>query len=215
MKVTKGQLKDVKITEDWKKAQNQPQFLNPDKRCLNCAGNHRTCDCLIRQQHQVPNINNPVNGQSTHNYSPPYFTQQSPQQQLQQIQSTAGSSTPMLMVNNPQYRQSFQGQPQRQPTPLVPHVPQQVRPPTPQTVNQQYNQYQVPQASPLLAQPQYNPQIPPPYPGQWHQQALSVQSNPSDNNSNVSQILQEQQEYFKFMREKEEAHKQYKHWKEE
>ena len=145
----------------------------------------------MRQQHQAPPINNPVNGQGIYNYSP-HFIQQSPQQQLQQSQSTAGSLTPMLMVKNPQYRQSFQGQPQRQPTPLVPHVHQQVRPPTPQTFNQQYNQYQMPQASPLLAQPQYNPQIPPPYLGQWQQQALSVQSNPSDNNSDVSQILQEQ-----------------------
>ena len=121
----------------------------------------------------------------------------------------------MLMVNNLQYRQSFQGQPQRQPTPLTPHVHQQVRPPTPQTFNQQDNQYQVSQANPLLAQPQYNPQIPPPYLGQWQQQAPSVYSNTSDNNSNVSQILQEQQEYFKFMREKEEAHEQCELWKEE
>ena len=91
------------------------------------------------------------------------------------------------MVNNPQYRQNFQGQNHRQPAPPVPHLNQQVRPPT-----LQYNPYQVPQASPLLAQPQYNPNIPPPYPGQWQQQALSVQSNHSDNNSSVSQILQEQ-----------------------
>ena len=94
-------------------------------------------------------------------------------------------------------------------------VNQQVRPPTLQTFNQQYNQYQVPQASQLLAQPLYIPHIPPPYQGQWQQQALSVQSNHSDNNSDVSQILQEQWEYFKFMREKEEAHKQCKLWKEE
>ena len=92
-----------------------------------------------------------------------HFTQQSPQQHSQQSQSTVGSSMPMLMVNNPQHQQGFQGQPQRQQTPLVPQVNQQVRPPTPQTFNQQYNQYQVPQASPLLAQPQYNPQIQPPY----------------------------------------------------
>ena len=96
------------------------------------------------------------------------------------------------MVNNPQYQQGLQGQPQRQPVPLVQQVNQQVRPPTPQTVNQQYNQYQVPQASQLLAQPQYNPQGPPPYPGQWQQQAPSVQSNPSKSNSDLSQILPEQ-----------------------
>ena len=78
------------------------------------------------------------------------------------------------MVNNLQYQQSLQGQPQRQIVPLVQKVNHQVRPPTPQTFNQQYNQYQVPQASPLLAQPQYNSQIPPPYPGQWQQQAPYV-----------------------------------------
>ena len=77
----------------------------------------------------------------------------------------------MLMVNNPQYQQYFQGQHQRQPTPPVPHVHQQVRPSTTQMFNQQYNQYDVSQASPLLAQPQYNPQIPPLYLGQWQQQA--------------------------------------------
>ena len=166
----------------------------------------------MRQQHKVPPINNPVNGQGIYNCSP-HFTQQSPQQQLQQSQSTAGSSMPMLMVNNPQYRQNFQGQHQRQPTPPVPHVHQQVRPSTPPTFNQQYNQYQVPQASLLLAQPQYNPHIPPPYLGQWQKQAPSVQSNHSDNNSNVSQIYYRNN--FKFMREKEEAHEQCKLWKEE
>ena len=121
----------------------------------------------------------------------------------------------MLMVNNLQYQQGFQCQPQRQQTPLVPQVNQQVRPPTPQTFNQQYNWYQVPQANPLLAQPQYNPQIPPPYPGQWQQQAPSVQSNPSKSNSKLSQILHEQREYFKFMQQKEDAHKESKKWREE
>ena len=95
----------------------------------------------------------------------------------------------MLMVNN---QQGLQGQHKRQPVPPVQQVTQQVRPPTPQTFNQQYNHYQVPQASPLLAQPQYNPQIPTPFPGQWQQQAPSVQSNPSNSNSNLSQILHKQ-----------------------
>ena len=70
------------------------------------------------------------------------------------------------MVNNLPYQQCLQGQPQRQLVPPVQQVEQQVRPSTPQTFNQQYNQYQVPQASPFLAQPQYNPKIQPPYPGQ-------------------------------------------------
>ena len=78
------------------------------------------------------------------------------------------------MVNKLQYQQGLQGQPKRQPVPPVQQVNQQVRPLTPQTFNQQYNQYQVPQASPLLAQPQYNSEILPPYPGLWQQQAPSV-----------------------------------------
>ena len=163
----------------------------------------------MRQQHQAPPINNPVNRQGIYNY-PPHFTQQSPQQQLQQSQSTIGSSTSILMVNNLQYRQNFQGQHLRQPTPPVSHVNQQVRLPT-----LQYNQYQVPQTSQLLAQPQYNPHIPPPYPDQWQQQTLSGQSKHSDNNTDASQILQEQWGYFKFMREKEECPEQCKIQKEE
>ena len=69
----------------------------------------------------------------------------------------------------------------------------------------------MPQVSPLLAQPQYNPQIPP----QWQQQAPSVQSNPSKSNSELSQILHEQREYFKFMQAKEEACKECKKQREE
>ena len=146
----------------------------------------------MRQQHQAPPGNNPVGSTGTNYQYSPQFQQPSPQQHSQQSQSTVGSSTLMLMVNNLQYQQGLQGQPQRQPVPLVPQVNKQVRPPTPQTFNQQYNQYQVPQASPLLAQPQYNPPVPPPCPGQWQQQAPYVQSNPSDSNSDLSQILHEQ-----------------------
>ena len=109
--------------------------------------------------------NNSVISTGTNFQYSPHFQQPSTQQHSHQSQSTVGSSTPMLMVNNLQYQQGLQGQPQRQPDQLVQQVNQQVRPPTPQTFNQQYNQYRVPQASPLLAQP-HNPQIPPPYPGQ-------------------------------------------------
>ena len=58
------------------------------------------------------------------------------------------------------------------------------------------------QARPLLTQPQFNLQNPPPYPGQWQQQAPSIQPSSSDSNNNLSHILNEQQEYFKFMQEK-------------
>ena len=178
--------------EVWKRAQDQPQYSHLDNRCLNCEDDHKTHDCPTRQQHQAPPANNPVSSTGTNFQYSLHFQQTPPQQHLLQSQSTVGSSTPTLMVNNLQYQQGPQGQPLRQPVPLVQQVNQQVRPPTPQTFNQQYNQYQVPQASPLLAQPQYNPQIPPHYPGQWQQQAPSVQSNPSNSNSDLSQILHEQ-----------------------
>ena len=29
-------------TEDWKKAQDQPQFSNKNNRCLNCVDDHKT-----------------------------------------------------------------------------------------------------------------------------------------------------------------------------
>ena len=65
--------------ENWKRAQDQPQFSNPHSRCLHCAGDHRS------QFQYTPCIPQP---------SPP----QHPQQSL----SMDGSSTPMLMVNNPE-----------------------------------------------------------------------------------------------------------------
>ena len=40
--------------ENWKKAQDQPQFSYKDNRCLNCAGNHRTHDCPMRHNHKHP-----------------------------------------------------------------------------------------------------------------------------------------------------------------
>ena len=46
--------------ENWKRAQDQPQFSNPNNRCLHCAGDHRSCDSPMRHQHQAPPINNPV-----------------------------------------------------------------------------------------------------------------------------------------------------------
>ena len=98
--------------EDWRRAQDQPQYSHLDNRCLNCAGSHKTRDCPMRQQHQAPPANNPV-GSTGKNYQYlPQFQQPSPQQHSQQSQSTVGSSTPLLMVNNLQYQQGLQGQPQ-------------------------------------------------------------------------------------------------------
>ena len=83
------------------------------------------------------------------------------QQHSQQSQSTVGVTTPTLMVNNQQFQQGFQQQPQAP----VPQVNQQanyqVRS---QQFNQQFTQPSLPQVSPLLTPPQpFNPQVPPPY----------------------------------------------------
>ena len=40
--------------EDWKKAQDRPQFSNRTNKCLNCAGDHGTHDCPTRQQLHAP-----------------------------------------------------------------------------------------------------------------------------------------------------------------
>ena len=72
--------------EDWKRAQDQPQYSHLDNRCLNCAGNHSTCDCPMRQQHQTPPANNPVGSTGTNYLYPPHFQQPSPLQHSQQSQ---------------------------------------------------------------------------------------------------------------------------------
>ena len=95
--------------EDWKKAQDQPQFSNKNNRCLNCAGNHRTCDCPMRQQPQASTANNPANGTGIYQ-SNPQFQNISPQQHSQQSQSTVGTSTPTLMVNNPPFQEGLHSQ---------------------------------------------------------------------------------------------------------
>ena len=130
--------------EDWKMAQDQPQYCHLDNRCLKFGGDHKTHDCPMRQQHQAPPAYNSVGRAGTNFQYFLHFQQPSPQQHSQQSQSIVGSSTPTLMVNNLQDQQGLQGQPQRQPVPLVQHVNQQVRSPTPQTFNQQYNRHQVP-----------------------------------------------------------------------
>ena len=126
--------------------------------CLQCAGNHRSCDCSTRHQHQAPPATNPVGSTGTH--SPHYFPQfsnPSPKQHSQQSQSTVGSSTPTLMVNNNLW---FQQGPQRQVTPLAQNqVNQQVRPSQP--VKPQYNQFNIQQQSPVISAQQFSMQYPP------------------------------------------------------
>ena len=130
----------------------------------------------MRHQHQALLTNNPVGSTGINSQYSPHFSQPSPPQHSQQSQSTARSSTPMLMINNPQQSQQEH---QRQTTPQVQQqVNQQVRPPQP--FNPQFNQYTPPHTSPLLAPPQFNPQYPPPYPEQLPQHLLSVHSNITD-----------------------------------
>ena len=65
--------------EDWKRAQDQPQYSHLDNRCLNCGGDHKIHDCPMRQQHQAPPANNPVGSTVTHFQYSPQFQQSSPQ----------------------------------------------------------------------------------------------------------------------------------------
>ena len=115
----------------------------------------------------MPPATNPVGSTGTH--SPHYFPQfsnPSPQQHSQQSQSTFGSSTLTLMINNPLW---FQQGSQRQVTPPAQQqANQQVRPSQP--VNPQYNQFNIQQQSPLFDPQQFSAQYPPPYLGQWPQQ---------------------------------------------
>ena len=196
--------------KNWKRAQDQPQYLNPENKCLHCAGNHRSHDCPTRHEYQVPPTTNPVGNTGTH--SPHYFPQfsnPSPQQHFQQSQSTVGSSTPTLMVNNPL---QFQQGPQRQVTPPTQQqVNQQVRPSQP--VNPQYNQFNIQQQSPVFAPQQFSAQYPsPPYPGQWPQQLPSVHSNTTETSEVLTQVLDR---HFKLYEDRENTHEQCKREKEE
>ena len=98
------EMKTAKLTEEWKCAQDQPQFSNRNNKCLNCAGDHQTCDCPTRKQHWAPTTSNPASGtgiyQNHDQFQNTSLNHNSPQQQ-QQSQSTVGVTTPTLIVNNP------------------------------------------------------------------------------------------------------------------
>ena len=164
----------------------------------------------MRHQHQAPPTNNPVGSTGINSQYSPHFSQPSPPQHSQQSQSTAGSSTPMLMINNPE---QFQQGHQRQTTlPVQQQVNKQVRPPVSQQLNPQFNQYTPSHASPLLSQPPFNPQYPPPYPGQWPQHPPSVHSNMTETSELITQVLDRQ---FKLYQDREGTHEEHKRWREE
>ena len=176
--------------------------MHKDNRCPHCAGDHQTCDCPTRQQHQTPTTSNHARGtgiyQNLNQFSNTSPQHSSPSQQhYQQSQSTVGIATPTLMVNNPQFQQGFKQQP---PAP-VPQVNQQanyqVRP---QQLNQQFTQTSLPQVSPLLMPPQpsntlvpqsFNPQVPPPY---FPQYPPSNSPSVGSSNSSILVALQKQWE---------------------
>ena len=92
--------------EEWKRSQNQPQFSHKNNRCLDCAGDHQTHDCPMRQQHQAPATSNPASGtgiyQNTNQFSntlPPHSSHS--QQHSQQSQAAVGITTLTLTVTNP------------------------------------------------------------------------------------------------------------------
>ena len=152
----------------------------------------------MRYQQQAPPTNNPVGSTGIQSQYSPHFSQPSPLQNSQQSQSTAGSSTPMLMINNP--LQSQQGHQRQSAPPVQQQANQQVRPSVSQQFNPQFNQYTPPHASPLFAPPQFNLQYPPPYPGQWLQHPPSVHSNITETSKLITQVLDRQ---FKMYQERE------------
>ena len=158
--------------DEWKRAQDQPRFSNPDNRCLNCAGKHATHDCPTRHQHQAPTTSNPASGsgiyksKSNPNISSP--PNSSPPQNSQQSQSTVGVTTPTVMVNNLP----------RQPGPTT--GPNQLLQYPTQHFNPHFLQPSSSQVSPLvhLGQP-FNPHIPPPYFPQYTPNSPSMGSEAS------------------------------------
>ena len=125
--------------------------------CLHCTGNHRSHDCPTKHQHQAPPATNLAGSTGTYSHhSFSRFPNTSPQHHSQQSQSTIGSSTWTLMVDNNLW---FQQGPQGQVTPPGQNqVNQQVRPP--QLVNSQYNQLNIHQQSPVFPPQQFNAKYP-------------------------------------------------------
>ena len=131
--------------EERKRSQDQPQFLHINNRCLQCAGDHQSHDCPMRQQHQANTTSNSASGPGIYQ-NVNKFTNTS--HISLQSQSTIGITTPTLPVTNPSLQHNFQ-----HPPPINRQLNYQARPPL-------FQQFTQPQASPLQTPPQpFNLQI--------------------------------------------------------
>ena len=73
-----------------------PQFSNPNNKCLHCGGDHRSAVCPTQSQHQPT----PSTSSCVSSAGKPHINM-SPQQGTKNSQSTACSTTSTLLVNNP------------------------------------------------------------------------------------------------------------------
>ena len=122
-----------------------PQFSNPNNKCLHCGGDHRSAVCPTRSQHQpTPSTSSYVSGAGK-----PH-SNMSPQQSTKNSQSTACSTMLTLLVNNPARA------PGHHTGNNIPQVTSQVNP----NVPQQHNLY-MPNVTPPAQMP--NQFLPPPY----------------------------------------------------
>ena len=197
--------------EEWKRSQDQPQFLHKNNRCLHCASDYQSCDYPMRQQHQANTTSNPASGSGIYqntsqfsNTSPSHTSH--PQQHSLQSQSTVGITTPTLPVTNPPFPHNFQHLP-----PVNQQLNYQVRPP-------HFQQFTQSQVSPLQTPPQpFNPQILPPY---FPQYPPSNGPSVGSNNSSILTALQKQwekqerldKEGFDMERQKEERKRMKEEW---
>ena len=79
--------------EDWKKAQDRPQFSNKSNKCLNCTDNCRMHDCPTGQQPHASPTGNPAISTGIYKNNS-QFQNHFPQQCSQQSASMVGISTP-------------------------------------------------------------------------------------------------------------------------
>ena len=73
-----------------------PQFSNPNNKCLHCGGNHRSAVCPTWSQHQPT----PSTSSCVSSAGKPHINM-SPQQGIKNSQSTTCSTMSTLLVNNP------------------------------------------------------------------------------------------------------------------